>query len=140
MYQGRHDEVDPMVVILHGMGGSGKTQLVLKYCRQSMDTQRHNSIFWVDASTPKTTARSFVAIEGLIFNCKVDLSNVEASVKRAVVEMSKWQTAWLIVLTISMSLVSSMIKERISETIFLEGREDQSFLRLGTKEQGVSVT
>jgi tetratricopeptide (TPR) repeat protein len=86
-----------MVVILHGMGGSGKTQLALKYCRQSMDTQRHNSIFWVDASTPKTTAQSFAAIEGLIFNCKVDLSKVEASVKRVVAEMSKWQTAWLIV-------------------------------------------
>lgn len=97
MYQGRHDEVDPMVLILHGMGGSGKTQLALKYCRQSMNTQRHNSIFWVDASTPKTTAQSFAAIEGLIFNCKVDLSKVEASVKRVVAEMSKWRTAWLIV-------------------------------------------
>lgn len=95
--QDRRDEIDPTVVVLCGMPGSGKTQLALKYCRRTKASQRHDSIFWVDASSPSSTARSFSAIEESIFNTKTDPPNVDASVKKVTTEMSKWQTSWLIV-------------------------------------------
>ena len=92
-----HDEIDPTVVVLIGMGGSGKTQLALKYCRRSKVNQRFDSIFWVDASNPSSIFRSFANIEELIFNRKVDLADASASAKKVTEQMNEWQTSWLIV-------------------------------------------
>ena len=34
------------------MGGTGKTQLALEYCRCMKDEKRYRAIFWLDASSP----------------------------------------------------------------------------------------
>ncbi|KAF8469702.1 P-loop containing nucleoside triphosphate hydrolase protein [Kalaharituber pfeilii] len=52
--------MDIIQVVLHGMGGIGKTQLVLAYvyrhCRE------YSSVFWVNAATEETTKISFTHI------------------------------------------------------------------------------
>ncbi|KAG6985315.1 hypothetical protein G7Y79_00113g101700 [Physcia stellaris] len=50
------------VIVLVGMGGQGKTQLSLEYCRAE---QSEYSIFWVDATSMGTVNRSF---EGIALN------------------------------------------------------------------------
>ncbi|KAL8859442.1 MAG: hypothetical protein Q9178_004120 [Gyalolechia marmorata] len=44
------------ILILCGMGGQGKTQLALEYCRRQRAT---HSVFWVDATNAGTAYRSF---------------------------------------------------------------------------------
>ena len=79
------------------MGGSGKTQLALEFCRRSEANGRFASIFWVDATDLKSVAQSFAAIAEMIFNKKVDLADADASVRLVIDALSRWQTSWLIV-------------------------------------------
>ena len=79
------------------MGGSGKTQLALEFCRRSEANGRFASIFWVDAIDPKSVAQSFAAIAEMIFNKKVDLADADASVQLVIDAITRWQTSWLIV-------------------------------------------
>ena len=54
------------IVVLFGMGGSGKTQLALEYCRHLKHSGKHKAIFWLDAS-----ARSaLIHAMGSIVHCK----------------------------------------------------------------------
>ncbi|KAI9707067.1 MAG: hypothetical protein M1836_000027 [Candelina mexicana] len=41
----------PITLVLKGMGGQGKTQLALEFCRRAHETNRISSIFWVDATS-----------------------------------------------------------------------------------------
>src|ERR1700733_11955252 len=41
----------PLIVVLIGMGGAGKTQLALEYCRYLKDLKPHQAIFWLNASS-----------------------------------------------------------------------------------------
>ncbi|RDW58657.1 hypothetical protein BP6252_13133 [Coleophoma cylindrospora] len=45
------------VAVLIGMGGSGKTQIALEYCR--IQTEAKKWIFWVDATSQETLQQSF---------------------------------------------------------------------------------
>lgn len=54
------------VVVLIGMGGQGKTRLVMEFCRVSRLSRRFNAIFWIDAMTSKALERSFEDIAGNI--------------------------------------------------------------------------
>lgn len=47
------------VVVLMGMGGSGKTQLALDFCMQPATKTMFEAIFWMDATSPDTLNRSF---------------------------------------------------------------------------------
>jgi len=87
----------PRVVVLLGMGGSGKTQLALRYCEQCEAKRRYTSIFWVDASSPAATAQSFVTIAGFITNNKVDLKDDEVVLQIVKSRISTWTDRWLIV-------------------------------------------
>jgi hypothetical protein len=51
----------PKVVVVLGMGGQGKTQLLLKYCHvcQLTDPPTFHSILWVDASYVNSIIQSF---------------------------------------------------------------------------------
>ena len=56
------------IVVLLGMGGQGKTQLALKYCRVAKLSRRFQAFFWVDASSPKALSRDFEIITESIFS------------------------------------------------------------------------
>jgi tetratricopeptide (TPR) repeat protein/adenylate kinase family enzyme len=95
---GEHkDGPNPRVVVLLGMGGSGKTQLALQYCQQAEARRQFMSIFWVDASTPAATAQSFVTIAGFITNNQEDLKDNEVVLEIVKESLSTWTDSWLIV-------------------------------------------
>ncbi|KAL8936556.1 MAG: hypothetical protein Q9211_004127 [Gyalolechia sp. 1 TL-2023] len=47
------------VVVLTGMGGQGKTQIALEYCKRSQVSNNFQSIFWIDASSENAVIRSY---------------------------------------------------------------------------------
>jgi hypothetical protein len=49
----------PRIVALRGMGGQGKTQIALEYCRR---VKGKRGVFWVDATSETTVKRSFDTI------------------------------------------------------------------------------
>lgn len=48
--------------VILGMGGQGKTQLAMEYCRRSLQSKLVEAVFWLDASSPESMARSYQAI------------------------------------------------------------------------------
>ncbi|KAI5841055.1 hypothetical protein DFP73DRAFT_516555 [Morchella snyderi] len=54
------DSDQRLVFVLHGMGGSGKSQISLEFIRKY--GSRFWGIFWIDASTPEMTEQSFCDI------------------------------------------------------------------------------
>ncbi|KAH0541722.1 hypothetical protein FGG08_003814 [Glutinoglossum americanum] len=96
-YHHSKDLVDPTVVVLFGIGGSGKTQLALEYCRRTEASRRFTSIFWVDASDIKTTAQSFLTIAGIISDEGLELADADASIRFVTDIISTWHNPWLIV-------------------------------------------
>jgi hypothetical protein len=55
------------VVVLLGMGGSGKTQLAIDFCKRGEAKGRYEAILWVDATNPKTLAQSYAEIAKTIY-------------------------------------------------------------------------
>jgi len=56
----------PKIVVLRGMGGQGKSQLALEYCRVAKTSGRFQAIFWIDASSPNTVFRGFEMVAAKI--------------------------------------------------------------------------
>ncbi|KAK7002462.1 FabD/lysophospholipase-like protein [Favolaschia claudopus] len=44
-----------LIFILHGLGGSGKSQLAFKYVREAQDKKRFCDVFFIDATSNQTT-------------------------------------------------------------------------------------
>ena len=96
-YQNSKGPAAANVVALLGMGGCGKTQLVLEYCRQAEDEGRFHAIFWIDASSPNTVAQSYTVILEAITKNKVDSNDGAANIRTALKMLSVWKNPWLLV-------------------------------------------
>jgi len=48
------------ILILHALGGQGKSQIALEYCQRSK--QIYRGIFWISASSKSLTSQAFDAI------------------------------------------------------------------------------
>ncbi len=57
---------EPTVVVLLGLGGQGKTQLALDYCRTTRASKRFDVIVWLDASNSDTAVRGFEQLSSKI--------------------------------------------------------------------------
>ncbi|KAJ6007347.1 hypothetical protein N7540_011323 [Penicillium herquei] len=56
----RHEGADvPYGVVLHGLGGSGKSQLTLKYAECKREEFKFNPVLWIDATTEELLRSSF---------------------------------------------------------------------------------
>ncbi|KAI0412863.1 hypothetical protein F5X98DRAFT_304553 [Xylaria grammica] len=53
-------------IILYGIGGAGKTQLILRYIQQTKD--KYDAIFWIDSQTQDQILNSFTDADALISN------------------------------------------------------------------------
>jgi hypothetical protein len=68
------------IVVLHGMGGQGKTQLALEYCRRSQEAHIHNVVLWIDASSEQTLIRSYGKIVDKLAGSRATFPNVQSRI------------------------------------------------------------
>jgi tetratricopeptide (TPR) repeat protein len=78
------------------MGGAGKTQLALEYCRRMKDERRLGAIFWLDASSRNTL---YSSIETAAKQLRPDrlFNNPDAAVALVNDILSSWSERWLLV-------------------------------------------
>jgi len=78
------------------MGGAGKTQLALEYCRRMKDTGNFRAIFWLDASSLHTLYSSMEAAAKHLLPDRVH-DNPDAAVASVNDVLSTWSERWLLV-------------------------------------------
>jgi tetratricopeptide (TPR) repeat protein len=90
-------DVGPRIVILRAMGGQGKTQIALEYCRR-IRHKANTSVFWVDASSENTLKQSYSTMFEILASQADILPDVDARVKFTLRRLRAWRSPWLIVL------------------------------------------
>ena len=86
----------PLVVVLIGMGGAGKTQLALEYCRHLKDLKAHKAIFWLNASSHNALYQSMESIaKKLLPGREIDDPDMAVMLVKDV--LSSWSDPWLLV-------------------------------------------
>jgi len=75
------------ILILHALGGQGKSQIALEYCQQS--TRTYRGIFWIPASSKSLASQAYDAIAR-----KLEVSPDVAQVKET---LASWEQRCLLV-------------------------------------------
>lgn len=76
------------ILVVHGLGGSGKSQLVLDYVRE--DQEDHSTTFWVEAGQKESIERDYLQIHRLLFD-PISVTKPETiSIEDAVVTLKRW--------------------------------------------------
>jgi hypothetical protein len=79
------------------MGGAGKTQLALVYCRKEADSGRYMATLWVDANSPTSTMQNFRAIANMIDPTWSNATEEDALIEFVKFTISKWRRRWLMI-------------------------------------------
>ncbi|OBT54529.1 hypothetical protein VE04_05535 [Pseudogymnoascus sp. 24MN13] len=89
----------PNVVAVIGMGGQGKSQLALEFCRKTSTARRFEVILWVDATNLTTLHRSFETITEQITAGKGRRIFKNANSLSAFIDetLEEWKANWLLV-------------------------------------------
>lgn len=83
-------------LILHALGGQGKSQIALEYCQRSKETYR--GIFWINASSETTTNQSYNNIAAELTGMSSKISEAaKSNVKLVKDHLERWQERWLLV-------------------------------------------
>ena len=85
----------PNVLILHALGGQGKSQIALEYCQRSR--KQYRGIFWVNASSEALALQSYTEIAmALNDNFSASLGDGEKAIKFVKESLESWSEQWLI--------------------------------------------
>ncbi|TVY92207.1 Kinesin light chain [Lachnellula willkommii] len=85
----------PHHVVLCGLGGQGKTQIVLEYCHRTRK-ERFRSIFWVQANSESTVKKSFQTIAEKI-KAPDEIVSDAVAVSYVLDKFREWPDPWLMV-------------------------------------------
>jgi hypothetical protein len=85
-----------VTTVLYGVGGQGKTQIVINLCQSSWARTQFHNIFWINAASKKTAEDSFsqIAIEISRLH-KHGSGYLRGEEFRS--EVERWNTPWLFV-------------------------------------------
>jgi Cdc6-like AAA superfamily ATPase len=87
----------PRILILYGLGGLGKTQIALEYCRRSREAYR--GVFWINASSETKATQSFEGImANLCLGSPSDPDDADANISRVKSVLESWDERWLLVI------------------------------------------
>ncbi|RKK81716.1 hypothetical protein BFJ68_g17605 [Fusarium oxysporum] len=75
-------------VVVWGLGGAGKTQLVLSYLHQHRN--EYTASFWIEAGRKESVERDFLHIYQLLFDLKPSLGEKTVKIEDAVVAVKNW--------------------------------------------------
>lgn len=84
--------------VILGMGGQGKTQLAMESCRRSIQSKLVEAVFWLDASSPESMARSYQAIVSQAAHTIDDALDDKAATAFAIRFISGLSVQWMVVL------------------------------------------
>ena len=85
------------ITVLHGMGGQGKTQLALEYCRRAKAHGNFPTIIWLDATSPNTVKNDLEHVAERLAGNNNSFPNSEAKVSFVKAELEYWSKPWLLV-------------------------------------------
>jgi hypothetical protein len=88
----------PRRFVIQALGGHGKSQVALEFCRRSKTAGLFRGIFWVNATSQATTTRDFEIIASR-FDPSVAASLPDSESKREFVKqkLESWRECWLLV-------------------------------------------
>lgn len=86
----------PTILILYALGGQGKSQIALEYCRKWRDTYR--GVFWIDANSETTVTQSYGTIAAELFGAsQIESYDSAVQIKMVQGDLERWSEAWLMV-------------------------------------------
>ncbi|KAL8723929.1 MAG: hypothetical protein Q9181_007073 [Wetmoreana brouardii] len=86
----------PQVLILHALGGQGKSQIVLEYCQRSR--RKYRGIFWVNASSETLAIQSYVQIaKALLGDSSAHVENDDRVIEVVKDCLESSRAPWLLV-------------------------------------------
>ena len=88
---------DVRILVVWGLGGAGKSQLVLNYIREYR--RDYTAVFWIEAGSKESIERDYIQIYRLLYSHQVDIGHEMVKVEDAV---KRWfhgrEGRWLVVL------------------------------------------
>ena len=86
----------PHVLILHALGGQGKSQIAIEYCQSSRE--EYAGIFWVNANSEDLTLQSYARIAAAL-NGKSSAEHSERhqTAKIVIDYLEAWDQRWLLI-------------------------------------------
>jgi tetratricopeptide (TPR) repeat protein len=87
----------PVMFVLLGMGGCGKSQLALEYCHQAEHNRTYSAMFWIDATSPITTQQGFTAAAQAMSKPNFSVSDDEGNLQFVRNTLNSWYGKWLLV-------------------------------------------
>jgi hypothetical protein len=87
----------PRILILHALGGQGKSQIALEYCRRSRGIYR--GIFWISAGSKTTAMQSYRNIANLLLGVSPseDSDDAEVVIRLVKAQLENWNERWLLI-------------------------------------------
>lgn len=90
------DQSRPTVVVVQAMGGQGKSQLALEYCRGSKPRLR--GCFWINATSESTVERDFgIIATALNKPHSRTLSDASSKIEFVKEVLENWEDRWMLV-------------------------------------------
>ena len=91
------DSTSARIVILLGMGGSGKTQLALEFCRQAEEILGFMAVVWINASSPVSVMQGYRAVAKKILKGHQGDLTSEDAISLVQDTLRDWKHPWLFV-------------------------------------------
>ncbi|KAL8813202.1 MAG: hypothetical protein Q9200_000431 [Gallowayella weberi] len=86
----------PQVLILHALGGQGKSQIVLKYCQRWRE--KYPGVFWVNASSEDLALQSYARIASILNgDLSADVGDKDRVIEIVKSHLEDWDEPWLMV-------------------------------------------
>jgi len=92
----KHEAEQPRILVLHALGGQGKTQIALKYCHRSRII--YGDGLWINGTSTSTATQAFVGIAQEL-NCVAVamLNDDDAKVSFVLRTLGQRDSRWLMV-------------------------------------------
>jgi len=87
------------ILVIWGLGGAGKTQLVLDYLRRYRN--EYKATFWIQAGSRESIERDFIHMYHMLFNIRISAGQEMVQADDAVLAVKSWfsrgRDQWLLV-------------------------------------------
>ena len=109
------------IVVVWGLGGAGKSQLVLNYIRDYR--QDYTAVFWIEAGSKESIERDYIQIYRLLYGRPLGVGQEMVKVEDAVPAVKQWfhshEGRWLVVLDSADTIDNDQDKSYINLEYFV---------------------